>query len=131
MSKLVFVHKVGKDYNDDIIYQFIFTNNKNIADVKGEDWDEFPSGGDPGLPYKQYINKVGTLHSEVPFELIQDNESFFMWDAVDGLISLAWEDISEYEEYPDNRVYFKYGEDIKDVEQKLLSRELKLVYNEK
>ena len=42
---------------------------------------------------------------------------------IDGIIACAWEDISEYEEYPEPiRLVFKYGEKYEDVEDKLARR---------
>ena len=46
-----------------------------------------------------------------------------MQDCVDGIVALAWEDMSNYEEYPEPiRLVFKYGENIESVEDKLAQR---------
>ena len=42
---------------------------------------------------------------------------------VDGIIACAWEDISEYEEYPEPyRLVFNFGEKYDSVESKLAQR---------
>ena len=62
--------------------------------------------------------------------MVQKSDTFAVWDAVDGIIALAWEDISDYDEYPDSRLYFKFGEDIKSVEDKLYEKDIILKYKE-
>jgi hypothetical protein len=42
--------------------------------------------------------------------------------AVEDIISLAFEDISEYDEYPENRIVLHFGEDYKSVETKFAVR---------
>jgi hypothetical protein len=46
-----------------------------------------------------------------------------MSHVVDGILSVAFEDITDYEEYPEPyRLVFKYGETIYSVEEKLSGR---------
>lgn len=127
--KLIFVNKVGKNWQDEFIYEFIFSNS--IDDVDGEDWDSYPANSLPSAPNREFIDKVGTLVTPINFDLIQNSTSFSFWDAVDGLISMAWENIEGYEEYPEERLYFHFGDDLKDVEDKLYSKDLILNYNNK
>jgi hypothetical protein len=42
---------------------------------------------------------------------------------------LAWEDIDGYEEYPESRLWFSFGLDIAEVNDKLYERDLVLEYN--
>ena len=60
---------------------------------------------------------------------IQESDSFSVWDSVDGVIALAWENMDAYEEYPEKRLAFHFGEKIKDVESKLYEHDLILEYN--
>jgi len=102
--KLIFIRYIGEDFNGKHIYEFIFTDN--IEGVDGEGWDAYPASGNPEPPEKGYISKVGRFETdEFKLVLIQNSDTFAVWDAVDGVVALAWEDITEgYDEYPDNRI---------------------------
>jgi hypothetical protein len=43
---------------------------------------------------------------------------------------LAWENINAYDSYPEKRLCFKFGEKIKEVEEKLYEKDLILKYNQ-
>ena len=53
-----------------------------------------------------------------------------MWDAVDGVVALAWENMEGYDEYPDKRMFFSFGEDIDSVNDKLYERDMVLKYDQ-
>jgi hypothetical protein len=124
---LVYINYVGKDYKGNMIYEFIFSDVPDIVD--GDDWDTFPASGRPEPPYDNFIKKVGRLESELPLDVIQNSDTFAVWDAVDGVIALAWENINSYDAYPEKRICFRFGESIKDVESKLYEKDLILNYN--
>jgi hypothetical protein len=124
---LIYVNYVGKDYKGNMIYEFIFSDAPDSAD--GDDWDTFPASGRPEPPYDNFIKKVGRLESELPLDVIQNSDTFAVWDAVDGVIALAWENINSYDAYPEKRICFRFGEPIKDVESKLYEKDLILNYN--
>ena len=63
-----------------------------------------------------------TLH------VIQESDTFSVWDSVDGVVALGWENMDEYEEYPEKRLAFHFGEAIKDVEVKLYEKDIILNY---
>jgi hypothetical protein len=117
---------VGKNYENKFIYEFIFSNS--IENIDGNDWDTFPASGRPEPPHNNFIKKVGRLESELKLDVIQNSDTFAVWDAIDGVIALAWENINSYESYPDNRINFRFGEDIKSVEEKLYEKDLILEY---
>lgn len=124
---LIYVNMVGKDYKGKFIYEFIFSDT--TKNIDGEDWDQFPAAGRPDAPHEHHIKKVGRLESELKLDVIQNSDTFAVWDAVDGVIALAWENINAYDAYPDKRLCFKFGETIKDVEAKLYEKDLILNYN--
>lgn len=124
---LVYINKVGKNYQSNFLYEFIFSTTTDKID--GEEWDAYPASGRPEPPSDKFINKVGRLESELKLDVIQDSDSFGIWDAVDGVISLAWEDVAVYDDYPEKRLHFKFGEPINSVEDKLYEKDLKLNYN--
>lgn len=126
--KLIYVNELGPNYKGDNIYEFIFS--KTNEDVWGEEWESQPSNGNPSPPHMEFIDKVATLkNSEVEFNLIQKSDFFGMYDAIDGIIALAWESENS-ESLTDGikRLVFHYGEDIKSVEDKFYERDIVLTY---
>ena len=124
---LIYVNMVGKDYKGNLLYEFIFSDT--IDNVDGEEWDTYPASGRPEPPHENFIKKVGRLESELKLDVIQNSDTFAVWDAVDGVIALAWENINAYDSYPEKRLCFKFGEPIKDVADKLYENDLILEYN--
>jgi len=123
---LIYVNELGEDWKGDLIYEFIFSDT--TENVEGEDWDLYPASGQPEPPKTHFVRRVGKLESKFRLSLIQNSDTFAVWDAVDGVIALAWENISEYEEYPDKRIAFHFGEVLGDVEGKLYEKDLILEY---
>ena len=126
---LIYVNFVGKDYKGNFIYEFIFSDSTEGVD--GEEWDTFPASGRPEAPHDNFIKKVGRLESELNLDIVQNSDTFAVWDAVDGVISLAWENINAYDAYPEKRLCFRFGEPIEDVTEKLYEKDLILNYNTK
>lgn len=119
--KLVYVSPIGKDVSDWYEYDFYFSKNPDI--VWGYGWDcEFAAQEEIGPPDKSTYNSILRLKTIIPFQCAQNNNSYGMRYAVEDIISLAFEDISEYDEYPDDRVVLHFGEDYKSVETKLALR---------
>ena len=123
---LIYVNRVGKDYKGNFIYEFIFSDTTKGID--GDDWDTFPASGRPSAPHDHYIKKVGRLESELNLDVIQNSDTFAVWDAIDDVIALAWENINAYDAYPEKRLCFKFGEDAESVESKLYEKDLILQY---
>ena len=69
------------------------------------------------------------MESELNLDVVQNSDTFAVWDAVDGVIALAWENVNAYESYPEKRLCFRFGEAIGDVEEKLYEKDLILKYN--
>jgi hypothetical protein len=124
--RLIYINKVGIDYLGKYIYEFMFSDI--IKDIDGDGWDENPAAGRPSPPQREYIKKVGRLEAEILFELIQYSSMLGVWDAVDGVIALGYENIDDYESYPESRLHFHFGDTIKDVENKLYEKDLILQY---
>jgi hypothetical protein len=129
---LLYVHKIGTDYNGNVTYQFLFNEDKEV-EIDEPDWDAYPANGLPNPPSIELIHKVGELilgsvidEDDLILDVAQENSYFSMYDAVDGVVSLAWENIENRETYPDNRLFFKYGLSLDEVEDILYSRDLKL-----
>lgn len=126
---LAYIHHVGPRYNDLHHYQFLFTTEEE--EIEGENWDSYPANGNPSPPPSEFISSVGDLISNVSLELAQNSELFSMWDSIDGVIPLGWEDISGLEEYPQKRLIFPYRMSMKDVTSLLYERDIVLDYSKK
>ena len=124
---LIYVNYIGEDYKGDYLYEFIFSDT--TEDIDGVEWDTYPASGRPASPHESFIKKVGRLESELMLDVIQNSDTFAVWDAIDGVIALAWENIDDYETYPEKRICFKFGEPISSVEDKLYEKDLILNYN--
>jgi hypothetical protein len=124
---LLYVNYIGMDYKGNHLYEFIFCDT--IEDIDGEEWDTYPASGRPHPPHDSFIKKVGRLESEFRLDVVQHSDTFAVWDAVDGVIALAWENVDDYETYPDKRICFKFGEALLDIEGKLYEKDLILNYN--
>lgn len=116
---LGFIRLIGEESDGVFNYEFIFTNN--IDEFWGENFEYKPCCLCNGLiPNDEYITEIHKIKTRLKFELIQDNCCLSMQDAMDGIISIAWENIDGYEEYPENgRLFFRFGETYEEVERKL------------
>lgn len=120
--KLIYVNPIGKNTNGYYEYDFFFTDRLEIA--YGENWDEpYALYGGDMTPNDGCYTKVRRIETDIPFTCAQQNSCFSMKHCVDGCIALCYEDISDYEEYPEPyRIIFKFGEEESSVDKKLYSR---------
>ena len=125
--KLVYINKVGQNWKGNFIYEFLFSDI--LKDIDGEGCDSYPASNNPEAPQQKFIKKTGALVDDLKLDIVQESDSFAMWDAVDGIIALAWENLEGYEEYPDKRLFFSFGEEIDSVESKLYEKDMVLQYN--
>lgn len=122
--RLIYVNELGPNFKGDNVYEFIFSTQE---DVWGDDWDVEPASGRPTPPHIQFIEKVGVLkNSGIELNLIQNSDFFSVFDSVEGVIALGWED-SDCEAVTDKkytRLVFHYGESEKSVADKLYERDI-------
>jgi len=123
---LIYVHEIGFDYEEQFFYEFIFSDT--LDNIDGEGWDSYPASGNPKPPNEDLVKQVGKVKMDNNLIVIQDNEQFSVWDAIDGVISLAWENIDGLEEYPDKRLVFPYGMPLKEVTDKLYERDIRIKF---
>ncbi len=123
---LVYINKIGENYKGNFLYEFIFSDT--TEDIDGVNWDMYPASGRPDPPHNNFIKVVGVLETDIILELIQDSDTLAVWDAVDGVIALAYENINHYDKYPESRLHFHFGEKIKEIEDKLYEKDLILNY---
>ena len=113
--KLVYVHQKGIDIRDGFSYQFLFSSRD---DIDGEDWGTFPAMGRPQMP-EENIEFSIEFTFDIRLDLAKDSSFYSMYDAVDGVVSIAYENIMGYEAYPDPRLVFMYGENYDETMKKL------------
>lgn len=126
MLYLIYINRSGSDFTGNYVYEFIFTDN--LQDVDGDEWGSYPAAGRPSPPESKYIKKVGKLETKLKLDVVQDSSIFSVWDAVDGIIATAWENIEGYDEYPKKRMCFGYGITMDEVEVRLYERDLVLKF---
>jgi hypothetical protein len=70
--------------------------------------------------------------NEMDLELVQESGVFQIYNAVEGIIALGWEKWDEDEDFDEefDRLVFKFGDIITEVEAKLLTLDLELEYKE-
>jgi len=123
---LIYINNVGKDWKGNNLYEFLYSNE--IEGIEGDEWDSMPASGRPEPPHEEFVKKVGKLTSDFKLSLVQESDTFCIWDAVDGIIALGWENIDDYDEYPETRLWFKFGEELSSVNDKLYEKDIVLDY---
>lgn len=120
--KLVYVNPIGKNSADCFEYEFFFSETPDI--VWGQDWNvQSPSSCGDTRPDSTTYHLIKRLRTFIPFTCAQQNSCFSLQDMCDHIIACCWEDISEYDDFPEPyRIVFEFGEDYTSVEAKLASR---------
>lgn len=123
---LVYVEKLYTVPNAKGMYEYEFFFSETPEVVWGIDWNQqCPSSCDRDnmRPDPSSYNVIERLYSIYTIIGIEDNSCFSGQDMIDGIVACAWEDISEYDEYPEPiRLVFNFGESYASVENKLALR---------
>jgi len=124
---LCFIKLIGEENDGYYRYEFIFT--KDVDTVFGENFDQKPSCLVNNLMVNdEYITEIHVVKTKLKFDLIQNNCCFSISDAYDRIVALAWENIDEYDEYPeDGRLFFRFGETLDEVEEKLAMKNILMI----
>ena len=88
---LIYVNEIGSDYKGQKQYEFVFSES---TEIDMGDWFAIPASScqRSKSPDVEYVDVVGLLKdTDLQLELIQNSDFFGVIDAVDGVISLAWE----------------------------------------
>jgi hypothetical protein len=119
---LCFINLIGEDIDSNYTYEFLFT--ENLDDFWGDDFEQKPAGLCNNLsPIDGTFNTVIKTKIKFKLDLVQNNTCLSIQDCIDGVIALAWENIDEYESYPeDGRIVFHFGDSFESVEDKLARR---------
>ncbi len=125
---LIYVNEIGSDYKGQKQYEFIFSET---FEIDMGDWFQIPASATQRSksPDVEYVNLVGLLkNTDLKLELVQDSDYFGVIDAVDGVVSLAWEKFDFDSQF--ERLTFKFGESLDSVNKKLKQRTYNLVTEE-
>ena len=99
---LVYIEPIGKNLLDWYEYEFIFSETPDIVST---------------------YSLTKRLKTNIPLKVIQENSCFSIEMATYNIVALGWEDITNYESYPeDGRLIFNFGESYISVENKLSKR---------
>lgn len=126
--RLIYVNEIGSDYKGQKQYEFIFSDQ---TEFEIEEWYHIPAStySDSLSPDLEYISVVGVLkNSDIELELVQNSDYFGVIDAVDHVVSLAWEKF-DYES-ENERLTFSFGEKIEKVTKKIEERGFHLITEE-
>lgn len=123
---LVYVEKINDTPNSKGLYEYEFFFSETPDIVWGVDWNQqCPSACniENMRPDSSTYNEVKKLYTIYPLMCIENNSCLSCQDMIDGIVACAWEDITEYEEYPEPfRFVFRFGDKKEDVEDKLAQR---------
>jgi hypothetical protein len=126
--KLIYINEIGVDYKGQKQYEFVFSTSTEL-DI--DDWFTIPASSvmTSLSPDIEYVDSVGLLKdTDLKLELIQNSDFFGVIDAVDGVVSLAWEKYDGESEF--DRIYFRFGETFESVSRKLKQRDYNLINQE-
>jgi len=121
---LIYVNEIGSDYKGQKQYELIFSES---YEIDMDEWFIIPASAcsNTKSPDISYVDLVGLLKdTDLNFDLIQNSDYFGVIDAIDGVISLAWEKF-DYEK--EDRLSFKFGESLESVTKKLKQRGFALI----
>ena len=125
---LIYVNEIGSDYKGQKQYEFVFSET---TEIDMGDWFVIPASAcqRSKSPDIEYVDVVGLLKdTDLQLELIQNSDYFGVIDAVDGVISLAWEKFDF--ENTEQRLTFKFAEPFENVMKKLKTRGFTLLKEE-
>lgn len=116
---LCLINLIGEENDGYYRYEFIFTSD--IDNVWGENFDQKPACLVNDLMVNdEFITEIHIVKMKIKLDLIQNNCCFSISDAYDGILSIAYESLDGYDSFPeDGRLYFMFGEELKEVERKL------------
>lgn len=117
---LAFVDYLGKSIEGEYIYRFDFTNNPDL--VWGEYFNVAPTIIIPDLqPENEVIVKSARIKLDKPLNIAKKNGCFSMQDCFDGIISLAFTELTEEDTIycNDEPLKFDFGETFDTVVEKL------------
>lgn len=129
---LIYINRIGKTFKGENIFEFLFSNSTDW------EWDEswyqssIITDTSDLSPDENIISLVGTLKTDLfDMELIQEDGVRNIYDAVEDIIALGWEKMSEdtFNNQEKRRV-FKFGITKETVDEILYEYDLVLTYKQ-
>lgn len=122
--KVIYVKYVGTDSDGMNVYHFLI--DEDTSETWADGWDDKPSCNCGDLqPNSDMYEYVKELKTEINLDLAQDNCCFSMQDCRDHCVALAYENLDNAENYPENgRIVIHFGDSLDDVEAMLARRDL-------
>ena len=117
---LCFIKEVTKLIDDKFVYDFVFTNEPEMA--WGEYFNIAPSSVIPNLMiYEESIGEIWRIESPYYLVLAKNSSCFSMQDSFDNIIPLAFVDIEKHDLilYNEKVLKFEFGEAQESVEKKI------------
>lgn len=126
---LVYVNRLGGNWRGKNVFEFIFSDSVEDIDDAECGWDTYPaSSGEVTPPSVDAIKAVGVLETDLLFDVIAESDTFSVWDCVDNVVALAYENILDYDQYPPKRLVFQFGDSFNKVKDMLYSRDITLEF---
>ena len=124
---VIYVQEVGKDNDNNYVYEFLISEDPDSVWV--DSWNELPVCNEQDTkPSEDDYDYVKELRTDIKLSLGQNNCCVSFMDVKDNIAALAYEDLSEAEEYPDPRIVILYGDPLDEVEEMLGKRNLFMKY---
>ena len=122
---LVYVKPICKNTNGTYEYDFFFSETPEY--VWGPDWDiDTPSSNGDLTPEESTYSEIKRVITTLPLKTLEETSCYSMEYATYGILALAWIDIENLEEYPENgRMTVKFGFSKDEVESLLDSQSWK------
>lgn len=127
MGVLVYVKPICKNTNGTFEYDFFFSETPEY--VWGPDWDiNSPSSNGDMTPEETTYSEIKRVITNLPLKTLEETSCYSMEYATYGILALAWIDIENLEEYPENgRMVLRFGDDIESVNDNLSKYNWKLI----
>ena len=116
---LVYVKPICKNTNGTYEYDFFFSDTPDF--VWGPDWDiDVPSANGDITPDDSTYTKIRRVRTNLPLKTLEETSCYSMEYATYGILALAWIDIENLAEYPENgRLTMHFGMKEYEVEELL------------
>lgn len=117
--KLVYVKPIANSLDkQNYEYDFLFSETPDV--VWGIDWqDNAPVLCGDISPDPSTYNLVKRVKLKYELKVIQENSCYSMEYAINGSVALAWLDLDGFDEYPEHRLVFHFGDSFLKTESEL------------
>lgn len=127
LLRVVYIHFEGETSDGLNVYHFLLTETPE--DVFAEGWGEIPACNIQSslmLPPDDQYSFIKEWKTNIKLNLAQNNCCCSFQDCRDDCVALAYENIDEYEEYPEPlRFVWHYGQLMSDIDAELAQRNMK------